>query len=194
MTIQLFHSSVGLANLQLAYGLLGTLAVSLLICTLYCSWNRSQKKIKKGESTVAELREALDSPIRKSTAVPPVIKEEIVVELLAQLKILERSHFFLDAELTLSGLAKSLNSNTSYLSRVINTEKGMRFTTYINQLRIDYIYKKLLADKKLQKYSLNGLANVAGFKTAQKFSDAFYEYKGMRPSCFLKQLQQWQKR
>jgi len=101
---------------------------------------------------------------------------------------LEKENFFLDLNTSLKSTAINLNTNTYYLSHVINTKKEMNFPSYINRLRINYIIKEIIENKKLRNMSMDGIANSAGFKTRQKFSDTFLMMTGMRPSYFISNI------
>ena len=50
---------------------------------------------------------------------------------------------FLNKDMSLALLASHLETNTKYLSEVINKYKGKNFNVYINELRINYIVSKL---------------------------------------------------
>lgn len=65
----------------------------------------------------------------------------------------------------------------------------MNFASYIKDHRITYSAKELRKSAKLRKYSIRGIAEECGFKTAESFSKAFYEKYGIYPSYFIKQLE-----
>ena len=100
----------------------------------------------------------------------------------------EKLNEFIDENLTLSKLAKTLNSNTSYLSAVINMRSEGNFNNYLKKLRIDYAITELLENSKLRKYSMEGLASEFGFKSGTNFSKAFIAQKKIKPSVFIKEL------
>jgi len=121
-------------------------------------------------------------------ATEPVLTEEIKTDLLHKLKKFEEGKAFLDAELSLFGLAKDLNTNSAYLSRVINEVKGVNFSNYINELRVQQLLKKLEDDPQLQFYKIQALGEEVGFKRAYSFSKAFEKKMGEKPSSYLRQL------
>ncbi|WP_416370339.1 helix-turn-helix domain-containing protein [Tenacibaculum ovolyticum] len=82
-----------------------------------------------------------------------------------------------------------MNTNTNYLSKVINQHKNTTFSNYINRLRIDYIVEKLKTDSLLRKYTIKTIANEAGFKNTESFSKAFYKFTEIKPSYFIKELE-----
>ncbi|MBF0598327.1 helix-turn-helix domain-containing protein [Faecalibacter rhinopitheci] len=116
------------------------------------------------------------------------IDDYIINDILIKLEELEKENYFLDLNTNLKSTSVCLKTNTNYLSYVINTKKGMNFPSYINKLRINYIIKEIIENKKIRNMSMDGIANCAGFKTRQNFSDTFLEVTGMRPSYFISNI------
>jgi AraC-like DNA-binding protein len=116
------------------------------------------------------------------------LDDEIIKQILFGLDRFEKDLKFLKKDLTIGKLAKILNTNTTYLSKIINLYKGKNFPVYLNDLRIDYIVLQLVQNPLLLKYSINGIAETAGFSNGQHFSNVFFERKGIRPSYFVKEL------
>jgi AraC-like DNA-binding protein len=85
-------------------------------------------------------------------------------------------------------LAKKLNTNTSYLSYIINKVKNQSFKQYITALKINYLLKKLQQEKKFRNYTIKSLAEEIGYTNASAFTRAFKIYKGITPSEFIKSL------
>lgn len=134
-----------------------------------------------------ENKEALGIPLKQVSE--NLIDESIINNILIGLDILEKENFFLDIDTSLNNTANKLKTNTNYLSAVINTKKGMNFPSYINKLRINFIIKEIIENKRIRSMSMDGIANTAGFKTRQKFSDSFLEITGIRPSYFITNIE-----
>ena len=96
---------------------------------------------------------------------------------------------FLDKEITIQKLSLSLNTNTKYLSRVINESKGKTFVNYINDLRVDFASTQLQTQPKLRNYTIQALANEFGFNSAVSFSTAFNKVYKIKPTYFIKELE-----
>lgn len=116
------------------------------------------------------------------------ISEEIMEEILSKLKLFEAEKKYLDKNLDLPGLAKSLGTNHSYLSRVINQVKKKSFKNYINDLRIEFAYIDLQTNPKMRQYTIEAIASDVGFKSAESFSKKFKARYRMYPSVFLRKL------
>ncbi|PKV48665.1 tetratricopeptide repeat protein [Aquimarina sp. MAR_2010_214] len=116
------------------------------------------------------------------------INKETLDKLLDNLQQFEEKKAFL-RPLTSKDLAKSFGSNSSYLSKVVNTFKEKSFSNYINDLRIDFVIDKLNKDSMFRKYTVQAIAQEIGFNNSEAFSKAFYKKTGIYPSYFIKKLE-----
>jgi AraC-like DNA-binding protein len=64
----------------------------------------------------------------------------------------------------------------------------MSFPNYIKDLKITTAINRFSDTPELLKFSVQGLAEHFGFKTAESFTGAFYKKTGVPPSEFLKEL------
>jgi AraC-like DNA-binding protein len=119
---------------------------------------------------------------------PSTVPEEIRIDILKKLELFENSDSFLRSDIDMSSLAQELGTNTTYLSAIINTYKQMSFPNYIKDLKITTAINRFSDTPELLKFSLQGLAEHFGFKTAESFTAAFYKKTGIPPSEFLKEL------
>ena len=117
------------------------------------------------------------------------ISKEIVKSVLIALEELENNNTFLDNEITLNSLSKLYNTNSNYLSKIINTYKEKNFSTYISDLRIEYCLEKLKNDTTFRKYSIKAIAFEVGFNNTESFSKAFFKKTEIHPSYFIKELE-----
>ncbi|MFT3796128.1 helix-turn-helix domain-containing protein [Flavobacterium sp.] len=115
----------------------------------------------------------------------PQKTEEALLEKLAKF---EKSNRFTNPNLTLVTLAKSLDTNTKYLSEIINKNKDANFNQYINELRINYIIGKMKEDPKYLNYKVYYLAKECGFSSQSTFSTVFRASTGISPLSFIKFL------
>ena len=114
---------------------------------------------------------------------------DIVSAIENKLKQFEKDKAFLNSDITLSTLAKNFDSNTAYVSKVINYCKNKNFNHYINDLRIVYAVQRLREDTKFRSYSMNAVAKDSGFNSERSFSRAFTKYTNITPSYFIRKLQ-----
>ncbi|KAA2217634.1 helix-turn-helix domain-containing protein [Chryseobacterium sediminis] len=117
------------------------------------------------------------------------IPEEVVQSILKDLDTFENKLHFLKNGITLTSLAKNIKTNTGYLSEIINNHKDKNFTTYLNDLRIDYVLDQLVQDKKFRSYKLPVIAEEIGYNNVQAFSIAFKKRTGTTPSIYIKEIE-----
>lgn len=95
-------------------------------------------------------------------------------------QLIEKDELYLDPDFTLSVLAKKMQVNSKYLSQAINENRGQSFSRYINQQRVEKA-KLLLQDPGFKNYSIEGIAQEAGFRSKSAFYKAFREVTGVSP-------------
>lgn len=117
-----------------------------------------------------------------------VLKTELIDDILDKLLRLEEKKLFLRQDFTLHNVAKRLKTNTAYLSKIINNELGKSFSTYVNELRINYIIIELKNNAKLRSYSVQGIANEIGYKSTESFTKYFKIATGISPATYIKNI------
>lgn len=116
------------------------------------------------------------------------ISEHVINDILTKLENFEASDKFVSKTYTLNSLSKELNTNSSYLSKVINVTRETNFTQYLNDLKIDFTVNKLSSDRRFRSYTIKAISEESGFNNAQSFSAAFHKKTGIYPSYFIKRL------
>ena len=99
-------------------------------------------------------------------------------------KLMEEEKKYLDPELTLSETARILNTNTAYLSKVINEQGEMNFNNYINRYRIEDA-KALLESGKQDFLTFEGIGKSCGFLSRSSFNKAFKKFTNLTPSEYV---------
>lgn len=117
-----------------------------------------------------------------------LMTSETEAKLLELLEEFEKGNLYNNKGMSLSFLAGELNTNTKYLSYVINQHKSADFKTYINRLRINYIVDKLINDEKYRQYKISILADECGFSSHSKFAAVFKAVTDFSPSAYIKYL------
>lgn len=117
------------------------------------------------------------------------ISDDVTQFILKELEAFENKKLFLKSGITLASLAKSIKTNTAYLSEVINSHKGKNFNSYLNDLRIDYVLERLVKDKKFRSYKLPAIAEEIGYNNVQAFSVVFKKKTGTTPSIYIKEIE-----
>ncbi|WP_430410523.1 helix-turn-helix domain-containing protein [Kordia sp.] len=118
-----------------------------------------------------------------------IIKDKKVEAILEGLEKLEQSLYFLNSNCNLQNMAKKVKTNTTYLSKIISTYKEKKFYEYINELRIEYVLKRLKEDSKFRNYSIKHIAEEIGYKSTNSFTKYFKAHTKIYPSYYIKNLE-----
>jgi PAS domain S-box-containing protein len=90
---------------------------------------------------------------------------------------------YLDADLTLRKMSAHLDTNTKYLSQVINHHGSSNFLTFINSFRIEAIIEGIKAGD-FRRHTFYGIAQRCGFKNKSTFYKVFRDVTGKTPKAF----------
>lgn len=93
-------------------------------------------------------------------------------------RLFEEEKPFLDPDVSVSDISRSLFTNKAYLSRTINIYTGRNFRQFVNYHRIRYAVNLFHAHPDMK---LADLAERSGFRTVNSFSMAFRLYMNMNP-------------
>ena len=140
------------------------------------------------------LNKLINSEVKTIETIKPnrelkTVSSEVVQRIEQGLARFEKEKSYLEPDLTQEGLAKELDTNSTYLSKVINHNKGINFSTYLKDLRITNAINTLNATPKIaEKYTIGGLAEIFGFKSADSFSRALVQKTGVNASSYLRKI------
>jgi AraC-like DNA-binding protein len=81
-------------------------------------------------------------------------------------------------------LSQELNTPVYLISTFINQEYGKNFNELINEYRVDYVEDLLKASPDSQNYTLEALAQSAGFNSRNTFITAVKKKSGLTPSSY----------
>ncbi len=98
---------------------------------------------------------------------------------------MEENEAFLDHNLSIFSLAKNIQTNSNYLSHVVNKELNTSFVHFVNSYRVKKA-KELLLDEKFSHFTIESIGFEAGFKSKSTFNTAFKKWTGTTPSEFIK--------
>lgn len=99
-------------------------------------------------------------------------------------RLLNKDEIYTNPELSLQSLASSLNTNTSYLSTIINKNYKCNFKTLINRLRIDKAKRMMVSDE-YKTLSMEGIIETVGFNSRSGFYQAFKTNTGLTPTQYI---------
>ncbi|MEK6153838.1 helix-turn-helix domain-containing protein [Flavobacteriaceae bacterium 3-367] len=119
--------------------------------------------------------------IRKKRKKPSAVGKDLIVA------AIRRHRYYRDPDLDIRTLSGHLRLPYHELSTWINRNYDQNFNTFINRFRIEEV-SEALKTQQHQSYTIMGLAQQAGFKSASAFYAAFKKEKGTTPIDFLKRL------
>jgi AraC-like DNA-binding protein len=150
------------------------------------------EKIIKGTTIIDDKETEVNKEKEIKTAETKIeaigIAEELVNQILEKLDDFENKKGYLESNITVQMLSTTFDTNSKYVSKIVNVYKEKTFIQYINDLRIEYGITQLQENKMLRKYTIQALALEFGFNNAESFSAAFYKKTGIKPTYFIKEL------
>lgn len=142
--------------------------------TAYKKIQNKNAQLVKQEKQIADLRE---QKLKELTG--------RLEETLSSLEMLmSNEELFLNPDISLSSIAKLLKINSTYLSSLINQSCGCNFTQYINKYRIERAVK-LLDEGILDRYSIDAISKMVGYKSKSAFYRSFRQQKFLTPTEYL---------
>ncbi|WP_068545380.1 helix-turn-helix domain-containing protein [Thalassotalea crassostreae] len=130
--------------------------------------------IKKIPQDASKTNTAADNAVNKNT------KTDDYSSLYSELDSLITSNkWYLRPRLTLNNLSDLTGLQTRDISRAINVVTNKSFNEYINNYRVEFVCKRLIANKNK---SLTDIAADAGFSSKASFNKVFKQVSGVTPS------------
>lgn len=105
-------------------------------------------------------------------------------------KYMDKDYGYLNPTLSIEEIARVLNTNRTYVSKLVNLYYGMTFRDYLNKKRLDYA-KQLMADE--PDASLEYIAAKSGFQSSTQFIRKFRETEGLTPTVWKQTMMQKKK-
>lgn len=100
--------------------------------------------------------------------------------------LLKKEEIFLLHDLKISDIANFLDTNRTYISKIISEEYNSSFSELINSHRVNYAMTLLV--KKGETLTMSEIANQSGFSSESTFFRTFKSKLGVSPGEFRKQL------
>lgn len=142
---------------------------------------------KRKEATPAEAdgAEAQDVVVEKKAF---VMGDEKIDTLYAELcRLMEEERLFTEPQLTREKVAERLDTNRTYLTKVIKEKTGMSYLQFVNSYRINEAIR-ILSDRENINYPLKQIWSDLGFSSPSTFFKIFQQTVGITPSVYRKQF------
>jgi len=115
------------------------------------------------------------------------IQESLQNEIIQRLeKQQNENRVHLRNDITLHSLSKLLETNSSYLSRIIQLNYNTNFSAYLNKCRV-LEAQKMILDKNFSHYTIDAISQECGYNSKSTFNKAFKEFTGLTPKEYKRQ-------
>ncbi len=173
---------------------IGLLLISLLLIGIVFAYLKKQRSNKQLFTDLIKKIDALEAQEKEGVTKKDITKEIVIDDdkvhgVLKGLARLEQQEFYLRSDCNLRAIAKKVKTNATYLSKIINIHKEKNFNEYINDLRIDYVVKRLKNDRKFRSFSIKSIATEIGYKSDYSFAKHFKAKTGLNPSYYIKNIE-----
>ena len=122
----------------------------------------------------------------KNAAYRSLIRAELADELYEKiLNIVVIQKRYRDKDFSAKELAQELDTNTRYISAVINSRFNTNFSCLINEYRIKEALHRM-KDKRYLDLTIEEIGTLVGFANRQSFYASFYRIMGETPNGYRK--------
>lgn len=162
-----------------------TVVLLIVILILYRQKLKALRKIVEENLKSLKIESENEREISFKPLLENVSTEDDKVIVLKQKfeKFMVEEKPYLWSEVNLDEFVQKLNTNRTYLSRLINNEFGTSFYDLLCEYRIRAA-RKLLADESKKHLSVEGIGETCGFKSNSTFHSKFKTLVGVTPNSF----------
>lgn len=177
--------------------LIAGLSLLLLVSAIFL-WILNQRQRRRYEEIVRQQLEMLEASERQHalalqhiqerqeaarTAPSPNLTTRSGQDLCEQLEqMMLRDKAYCDPLLSIDKLAEMLDTNRTYLSKVINEQFQTSYSNYINRLRLEEAIRRLSNPQ--DETSMKDLAPMIGFNSLSSFYTLFKKRYGITPTLY----------
>lgn len=102
-------------------------------------------------------------------------------------EVLAAPDFICSPEASLKTLAEEVDSNTSYVSYILNQKYSENFSILLGNLRVKKICRRIeRAPQRYQQLTVEAISAEAGFKSRSTFRTSFVRQTGLTPSDYIR--------
>ena len=98
-------------------------------------------------------------------------------------ELFSKEMVYKNSDLKITQVSEMLNTNRTYISKLINTEFSCTFSEFVNRYRVEEA-KRLLREESSKNYSLDYISEKSGFGSMVNFMRVFREIEGKTPGHF----------
>lgn len=139
-------------------------------------------KVMTEENTPYNIKEKKEKNATYRSLIRAELADELYEKILNIIVIQKR---YRDKEFSAKELAKELQTNTRYISAVINSRFNTNFSCLINEYRIKEALHRM-TDKRYLDMTIEEIGALVGFANRQSFYASFYRIMGETPNGYRK--------
>ena len=151
---------------------------------------RAEKTLEASVSVVENAEsssETADSIAESGKYSRSGLKEAKRESLLFQIQeVLDNPDIICQQDFSLGQMAKLVDSNTTYVSQVINEKYGLTFSIVLGNYRVKEACRRITENSEYDKLTIEAIATSVGFKSRTAFITAFKREVGLTPSEFIR--------
>ena len=165
--------------------------IAIIIIAALLLWRKNAQLRERNrslyEKNLQVMRIETDEQSRRKAYSKSSLNDEQREALVASIQeVLDNPDIICQQDFTLSQLAKMINSNTTYVSQVINESYGMAFSNLLGSQRIRIACRWMEDPARVGSITIEAIASASGFKSRTAFINAFKRETGLKPSEFLR--------
>lgn len=173
------------SNRIISLSITGFIFLATIILVLYLSFRQKNKMyLKLVEQYQKRISSERDNNDRKEKSNSRETKEKELFKKIESLIVSEK--LYTSSDISLDKLASILDTNRTYLSKIVNKYSGLTFPNYINYYRIKEA-TSLLSDPD-KEVVLKVLYEKLGYKSLTSFYRAFQKETGCPPIIYRKKI------
>lgn len=101
-------------------------------------------------------------------------------------EVMDNTEEYCSPDFSLDRLATLVNSNSKYVSQVINSFYGKNFSNYVNEYRIRTACKRFSDDRNYGNLTVKAVGESVGYRSHATFVNIFKRTTGLTPSLYNK--------
>ncbi|OYT16795.1 MAG: hypothetical protein B7C24_05990 [Bacteroidetes bacterium 4572_77] len=149
---------------------------------------KSEKKLRSTkfllETELYQINKTQNSEKYGSSSLSENKKEVLYHEIC---RLMDQEKLFTHIDISTQIIAQRTQSNKNYISQTINDYNGSNFSQFINEYRTKEA-RQLLSENTLNKYTIEAVRQMVGFKSKSTFYISFKKFTGITPSYYLNNI------
>lgn len=150
----------------------------------YCEVEDREEKPLDNSETELLLTDESDTSVKYQTSSLNEDQKQIITDAISN--VMETTKEYCESDFSLEKLATLVNSNSKYVSQVINETYQKNFSNYINEYRIREARIRLMDIEHYGNYTIKAISESLGYKSHATFINVFRKITGITPSIYQK--------